>query len=184
MTKKSDERVGHSALAPGRLADAVSRHGPAVYRLAFRNLGNRVDAERVTERVFRDAATMLNSTEDDEARRAYLLAAACSAIVDVWRAYSAGPSARPDWPLEVMAGGDEPPDHRGAPGLSRILGRLDPIQRQVLVLRLIEGRSVAETGQALGVSEADVQRLQRQSLRRATNAEPERHGRTAPAALP
>ena len=157
-----------STPASSHLDDAVNRYAPMIYRLAFRNLGNRVDAERVTERVFRDVAPELESTDDHVARRACLLTAACSAIVDVWRNYSSRPTSRADRTMDPIDQNAGLLDRDSSSSVSRILDQLDPVERRVLVLRLIESRSVFETGQALGLSDTDVQHLQSSSVRLAT----------------
>ena len=51
-----------------------------------------------------------------------------------------------------------------ADNLVRALERLPPGQRELLRLRFIEGRSLADTAGALGTTEPEVKRLQARAL--------------------
>jgi RNA polymerase sigma-70 factor (ECF subfamily) len=158
------------------VADAFEQYATLIYRFAYRRLGNRESAQDVTAQVFLKAARGLDPSFGDEARRAWLFRAARTAIVDVWRSYGECPVVPLDWYA------DEPSptatsDSTAVVRVSRILVMLNPMQRRVLELRFLEGKSLLETADELGITEGNVKVLQHRALRRAAelNAE-ERDG--------
>lgn len=148
------------------LAETFEKYAAAIYRFAFRRLGNRESAQDVTAQVFLKAARALDPSFSEEARRAWLFRVARTAIVDHWRSYGELPAVPLEWyaeePLRAMES-----DSKAVARVERILARLNPMQRRVLELRFLEGRSLIETAQELGTTEGNVKVLQHRALRRA-----------------
>jgi RNA polymerase sigma-70 factor (ECF subfamily) len=167
-------RIAKSEDSEGVVAEAYDKYAVAIYRFAFRRLGNRDDAEDVTSQVFLKAARGLDPSYDEAARRSWLYRAARTAIVDVWRSYGETSVIPLEWYVE------EPPTAPAAQPsdaplrVERILGRLNANQRRVLELRFLEGRSLLETAKELGMTEANVKVIQHRALRRAAELESER----------
>ncbi len=170
-----DDRAPSPAQDPARQA-AVSRafeeYATAIYRFAYRRLGNRENAQDVTAQVFLRAARGMDMSYGEEARRAWLFRAARTAIVDVWRTYGEAPVIPLEWYVEepvraVQADADAPAQ------LDRVLSRLTAVQRRVLELRFLEGRSLNETAIELGITEGNVKVIQHRALRRAAQLDAE-----------
>jgi RNA polymerase sigma-70 factor (ECF subfamily) len=148
------------------IVDAYEKYASAIYRFAYRRLGNRDDAQDVTAQVFLKASRGLDAAFDEAAQRAWLFRAARTAIVDIWRSYGSVPVVPLDWYSE-----DSTPTYQSssdAPArVERLLARLNPAQRRVLELRFLEGYSLQETARELGMTEGNVKVIQHRALRRA-----------------
>jgi RNA polymerase sigma-70 factor (ECF subfamily) len=147
--------------------DTFEREATAIYRVAFRHLGNREEAEDVTRRVFLDDARRGDSKVDEATRQRRLFDAVHHAIVDKWSGRGASSSMRPGWHVADPAMPTESSDQAERAMLTRVLQRLAPMERRVLELRLLQGRSLAETGEELGIGELPTKALQQTALRRA-----------------
>ena len=148
------------------VTDAFERYATLIYRFAYRRLGNRESAQDVTAQVFLRATRGLDPSFGDDARRAWLFRAARTAIVDIWRSYGQFPVVPLDWyaeePTQAISS-----DSAAVNRVARILVVLNPMQRRVLELRFLEGRSLVETAQELGITEGNVKVLQHRALRQA-----------------
>jgi DNA-directed RNA polymerase specialized sigma24 family protein len=150
------------------LRNAFDRDATAVYRLAFRHLGNREDAEDVTTRVLLGEARRSDPAVDEATRQRRLFDAVRAAIIDVWRRNGANSSIGLEWLLDDPAIPPDPSDQAARSMLTRVLQQLEPMERRVLELRLLQGRSLAEAEQELGTEELQTKALQQLALRRAT----------------
>ena len=148
------------------LSETFEKYAAVIYRFAFRRLGNRESAQDVTAQVFLKAARGMDLSFSEEARRAWLFRAARTAIVDHWRSYGECPAVPLEWYAEEPLHAAEA-DSSAVARVERILARLNPMQRRVLELRFLEGRSLIETAQELGTTEGNVKVLQHRALRRA-----------------
>lgn len=130
----------------------TSRYERAVYSLAFRILWDQRQAELVTERTFFTAMESLRSCRRESSFASWLLDLAGQEILKLARRkpgfgmLTRGATLAPE---KASAASDEP---KLAPPLARLA---DPLQL-VFLLRNVEGLSVRETAQALGLSEAGV----------------------------
>lgn len=132
------------------VADAYRRHGARVYRFLLRRTGDHHQAEELAQRVFADAAASLAKARPDSVL-GWLYAVAQRRFVDELRRrrLAAELPADPPRPAPELDYGPET-----ARAIKRAIGRLDPPARQVVVMKLLEGRPFAEIGITLGVSEA------------------------------
>ena len=149
-------------------ADNVVR----LYRLIYSKVGNRPDAEDLTAEVFLAALGPLRLSVSRGEVRAYLLRTAQTVLASFWRRrlgsevttidLSAAPALPAGGP--TVAPGDE-----GGGGSTRrarqILDALPDRYRRVLELRFVEGRSVRDAAQAMGVTVANAKVLQHRALR-------------------
>jgi RNA polymerase sigma factor (sigma-70 family) len=163
-----------SARLHGDTADAVrdafSAYAVPIYQFAYRRLGNRDDAEDITSQVFFKAARGLDPSYSEAERRAWLYRAARSAIADVWRSYRGTSIVRLEWSAEMPR-----PIRQLNPDANRhveqLLAELNPVQRRVLELRFLEGRTLRETANELGLTQSNVKVIQHRALRRAAELE-------------
>ncbi len=159
-----------------RLVDAFS--GP-IYRLGLRMLGNPQDAEDVLQSTFLNALTHLSGFEGRSKLATWLYRiAANEALMAIRR-------KRPEVDLEQASGGEAQPvslpaqfvdwsdlpeeqllSQEGRQALDRAIQDLPELLRLVFVLRDVEGLSIRDTAQALGLSETNVKtRLLRARLK-------------------
>ena len=147
--------------------DAVYRDNVGwVHRLMFAKVGNRPDAEDLTTEVFLAALRPLRLPASVGAVRAYLLATARTVLAGYWaRTLRVQVTALTEDPEQVLtAGAPEPAAPRQA---QQILAALPERHRQVLRLRFLEGCTVAEAAQQIGISVANAKVLQHRAIRRA-----------------
>ena len=145
------------------------RHAPAVFRYLFAHLGNRLDAEDLTNEVFLRAWQSLpRYKERGNPLLAFLFRIAHNALVDQYRRSSAAggspaelgaylPDEHPG-PAELLSAGFEQQE------LLRLLGRLRADYRTVLTLRFVSDLSPDETARVMQRSPGAVRVLQHRAL--------------------
>jgi len=147
-------------------------HEQRVYSLAFRILGNQHDAEDVTQQTFLSVLENLSKFRQEASFTTWLLRIASHAALKVVRKRKGLPTVSLEAETEPQEGYDTVPhpeyiaDWRESPDelvhrhelkelLDEALGQLDEKHRLVFLLRDVEGLSVRETAEALGLSEAN-----------------------------
>ena len=133
------------------------RHAPSVYRYAFAVLGNHADAEDVTQQTFMSAYRALGQGTKPRKPENWLITIAHNEV----RRHFRNAQVRA---IEVEL--DErlphPTHERIEPSLAdvlRALQHLPPTQREALVMREFEGRSYAEIGKIMGVTQSALEGL-------------------------
>lgn len=142
------------------------RHLPEVYRYVLRDVGNRADAEEVTQNAFLDAYRALGRGHTPEKPRAWLFGIAKNATRRRYRTLSRRPhEVELEHELaDSVAEGERPQLEE----LRDAVGSLRPAHQQVLFLREIEGLSYVEIANRMNLSHAAVETLlfrARRSLR-------------------
>jgi DNA-directed RNA polymerase specialized sigma24 family protein len=137
----------------------------AVYRLVFRQVGNRPDAEDLAEEVFLAALPRLRLPAPVPSVRSYLGATVRSVIAEHWRRHYAAPPPAP-LPEDVPMTVPEPAAGDGGRALG-LLVRLPDRFRQILELRFLRGLSVGQAAVEMGVTAGNARVLQHRALRRA-----------------
>jgi RNA polymerase sigma-70 factor (ECF subfamily) len=136
------------------------REQPRVYHYGLRMCRDAADAEDVTQETLLAAARGLRGFRGAAALSTWLYTIARSVCIKRRRRRKAAPA--PEATLGLEAAG-EVADPRPAPdetaagselaaGVARALARLEPRQREVVLLRDMEGLSAPEVAQALGLS--------------------------------
>ena len=133
--------------------DFYQRQSATVYRAALRVTGNAADAEDVLQTVFLRIFNLTPPPVLETISESYLRRAATNAWIDILRQRT----SRSESPLE---GG---PDHAGPAStallkeqMRRALGRLDPEDAQLFVLRNLEGLSYDELAEQFEVERGTV----------------------------
>src|SRR3954468_1221888 len=80
------------------IQDIYEANVEQIYKFIYFKVGNREDAEDITSQVFIKAANLLDVTQEDRARLAWLYQVARTTITDYWRQFYKAPSAS----LEAM----------------------------------------------------------------------------------
>ena len=145
----------------------------AVYRIVFRQVGNRPDAEDLAEEVFLAALPRLRLPAPVASVRTYLGATVRSVVAEHWRRHYAAP---PPAPLldDVAAAPPVPSAREGGGRAPRLLARLPDRFRQILELRFLRGLSVGQAAAEMGVTAGNARVLQHRALRRAAELAGER----------
>ena len=151
----------------------VHRHERAAYSLARRMLQNEQDAEDVTQQAFLSAVEHLSDFREEASFKTWLLRIATHAALKVIRKRKGLDTVSLEEATEVSEDLDSIPhpeyiaDWRQSPEqlversetrhlLDEALALLDEKHRLVFLLRDVEGMSVKETADALGLSESNV----------------------------
>jgi RNA polymerase sigma-70 factor (ECF subfamily) len=139
-----------------------------IHRLMYAKVGNRTDAEDLTAEVFLAALGPMRLSVSRGEVRAYLLRAAQTVLASYWRRRLGVDVTVID--PEAEAPGAEPATvGRSADRARRILAALPDRYRRVLELRFVEGCSVRDAAQAMGVTVANAKVLQHRALRLAAS---------------
>src|SRR5512133_531988 len=150
----------------------TNRHEQRVYSLALRMLRQEQDAEDVTQQTFLSALENLGGFRGDASFSTWLLRIATHAALKIIRKRKGLPTVSLDEASEPREDDGPIPhpeyiaDWRQSPAelvhrnevrqlLDDALAQLDEKHRMVFLLRDIEGFSVRETAQALGLTEAN-----------------------------
>ena len=140
----------------------VERHSRAVFRLAYRMMGNEQDAEDVVQETFLKAYRSLKNFEERSTFSTWLYRITSNCALDLLRKRQRHEQKREPVPLEEsevvaqMPAGDPTPDRLALSAeLSRqmtaAMSELSPMERAAFVLRHHEGHSIAEIGRQLGL---------------------------------
>ena len=135
-----------------------------VYRTIFARVGNRPDAEDLTAEVFMAALRPLRITASVAEVRAYLRATARTVLAAHWRETM----GREVTSIDDIA--DVPPDSdeaiSTAPQQVRtVLAALPDNYRRILELRFLQGCSIKDSADQMGISVANAKVLQHRALR-------------------
>lgn len=129
--------------------ELVRRHRRAVYRLAYRLLGNHEEADDVSQEAFLRAYRALRGFRGDSSFRTWISRIAINLSL------SARQVRAPVVPIQEMpAPGSEAagPEAALRKEVRRAVDGLPPRQRQVLVLKVYEGMKFSEIALAAGMS--------------------------------
>lgn len=140
----------------------VERHSRAVFRLAYRMMGNEQDAEDVVQETFLKAYRSLKNFEERSTFSTWLYRITSNCAFDLIRKRQRHEQKREPQPLEEsevvaqLPAGDPGPDRLALSAeLSRqmtaALHGLSPMERAAFVLRHHQGHSIEEIGRQLGL---------------------------------
>lgn len=138
----------------------------AVYRLIFRQVGNRPDAEDLTEEVFLAVLPRLRLPAAVGSVRAYLAATVRTVTAEHWRSHYAAPTTLA-FVEELGAPALERAGNDAASRAVRVMALLPERFRQILDLRFLRGLSVRQAADVMGVTPGNARVIQHRALRRA-----------------
>jgi RNA polymerase sigma factor (sigma-70 family) len=138
-----------------------------LYRLLYSKVGNRQDAEDLTDEVFLAALRPLRLQASRSEVRGYLAATARTVLAGYWRRRLGNEVTV----IEVAAAArfldPSEPDSDAATRVRAVLDQLPERYRRILELRFLEACSIKEAAKAMGVSVANAKVLQHRALRMA-----------------
>lgn len=152
--------AGEKAAADAAFVALYRRHVTAIYSYIYSRVGDRADAEDLTEQVFTEALEGLARYEERGQGAAWLFTIARRRVVDHYRA------RREELPFDEAL--DSPLDRLGPEAevaqrerlaqLGRLVSDLDEEQRELLQLRFVAELSYRDIGEVLGRSEGAVKK--------------------------
>jgi RNA polymerase sigma-70 factor (ECF subfamily) len=152
-------------------------HLEPIYRYIYSKVGNREEAEDLTEQTFLKAMRSIDYTRTAQSIQKWLFQVARTTIADYWRAYYRLSINSLD---ELLDSGWEGPlarqnmantHHDPAMYIQELLALLPVNYREVLSCRFLFNLSIKETASTLGLTEANVKVLQFRALNYAANLE-------------
>lgn len=138
-----------------------------VFALMFTKVGNRADAEDLTAEVFMAALRPLRVSASVAEVRAYLRATARTVLAGYWRTRMGREITTIEDDIVDDRPDPEPPDHASVARARAVLDRLPDRYRRILELRFLQGLSVRDAANTLGVSVANAKVLQHRALQMA-----------------
>lgn len=163
---ESDERLLIEAAQKdaARFGDLYERHFETVYAFIARRVPDRDTAEDLTAEVFHKALTGLRNYEWRGAPfAAWLIRIAANAVAGQWKR-SAREAPPPEDPQMPDAHQPDLVELEQRARLSRLVGQLPEVQRQVILRRFVEQQSIGEIARQLGRTEGAVKQLQFRAL--------------------
>ncbi len=150
----------------GPAIDAALEELEYVYAFIHARVGNRADAEDLTQQVALKAIPRLHAGAAPAAIRAYLFATARSVLAGFWSARFGLPADQ--LPEDLWVETPQPaPAGASVERVERILNRLPDNYRRVLELRFLRGYSLREVAAELGNSVGGIKVMQLRALRAA-----------------
>ncbi|HET9781425.1 MAG TPA: sigma-70 family RNA polymerase sigma factor [Candidatus Dormibacteraeota bacterium] len=153
-------------IAP-RATDIALDELELVYAFIYARVGNRADAEDLTQQVALKAIPRLREGAPASAIRGYLFATARSVLGAFWstRLGLSEAELREDLALSVPP--PEPPNEEGAQTVQEILAQLSDNYRRVLELRFLHGYSLKEVAAEMKSTVGAIKVMQLRALRAA-----------------
>jgi RNA polymerase sigma-70 factor (ECF subfamily) len=140
------------ALSQAEFNRFVDDHSPALYRMAYRMLGDRHEAEDMVQEAFRSAWKSRNSYEEGRGDRAWLASILRRRIVDRWRRRPApATSSDSDIRLDVGIDGVDPLAGEYTDEMQAALTQLPTELRETLLLVVVAELTHQETANLLDV---------------------------------
>jgi RNA polymerase sigma-70 factor (ECF subfamily) len=140
---------------------AFVRYRTDVYRFLLRRTRNHCDAEELTQQVFADATAALSRSEPPHSMRGWLYAVAERRLIDELRRRKRAATFADAATADLGATGEDTMQ-----ALEDAVDRLPDLQRRVVVMRIVEGRTYGEIAQALDCNEATCKMRLSRALRR------------------
>ncbi len=138
------------------VAALVERHYPLVHGCSYRRLGNRADAEDVTQDVMAKLGRALVTLKEPAALRGYLLKLTINAATDLFRARKRNTLGTASFFADPTTAPHDSDDEDQIAELWSAVRRLPDQQRDAILLVYADGASHREAAQALGVAEATI----------------------------
>jgi len=150
------------ALSRSEFAVLIHEHAPALYRIAYRLVGNIHDAENLVQETLRSAWTSRLSFERGRAERAWLALMLWRRVIDRWRRASHRMLLFGKGSLEVAVTEADPTTNDFTDKMQQALSQLPAELRESLLLVVVGELTHQETADALRVSlDAVVSRVSR-----------------------
>ena len=139
------------ALSLSEFNRLVSDHGPVLYRMAYRMVGNRHEAEDLTQETFRSAWKSRERFRPGGGERAWLAAILRRRVADYWRRPRPPMLLAGEGKIDVGYPGDDPLRDEFTDEMQHALGQLPDDLRETLLLVVVAELTHQETADMLGI---------------------------------
>jgi RNA polymerase sigma-70 factor, ECF subfamily len=129
----------------------VTEHGPALYRMAYRMVGDRHEAEDLVQDAFRSAWKSRNSFQPGRGERAWLAAILRRRVVDRWRKRTPPTVLAGNGALETGVPAEDPTANRYTDEVQQALDQLPDDLRETLLLVVVVELTHQQAADVLGV---------------------------------
>ncbi|HKC20083.1 MAG TPA: sigma-70 family RNA polymerase sigma factor [Candidatus Dormibacteraeota bacterium] len=150
-----------------RAADIAIDELELVYAFIYARVGNRADAEDLTQQVALKAIPRLRQGAPTSAIRGYLFATARSVLGAFWSTRLGLSEAELREDLALATPPPEPPNEEGIQTVQLILAQLSDNYRRVLELRFLHGYSLKEVAAEMKSTVGAIKVMQLRALRAA-----------------
>src|SRR2546429_4460849 len=157
--------------AASRATDIALNELELVYAFIYARVGNRADAEDLTQQVARKAIPGLRQGAPASAIRGYLFATARSVLGGFWSTRLGLSEAELHEDL-ALALPTSPPSEESADTVQQILAQLSDNYRRVLELRFLHGYSLKEVAAEMNSTVGAIKVMQLRALRAAAKVRP------------
>lgn len=138
------------ALQRTEFQSLVDEHGPALYRLAYRLLGDAHDAEEVVQEAFRSAWTSRDRFDSTRGERAWLASILRRRAADRWRRVGRTlPAISGDHVLDYSVEDDDPLEQGYTDQMQAALAKLPEEMREAILMVIVGELTHQETADAL-----------------------------------
>jgi RNA polymerase sigma-70 factor (ECF subfamily) len=115
----------------------VVEHGAVLYRMAYRMVGNRHEAEDVVQETFRSAWKSRQGYQSGRGQRAWLVSILRRRVVDRWRRRDLTRGAQPEFTDQIEVQADDPLANDYTDEMQHALDRLPAELRDTLLLVVV-----------------------------------------------
>jgi RNA polymerase sigma-70 factor, ECF subfamily len=129
----------------------VMDHGPALFRTAFRMVGDRHQAEDLVQDAFRSAWKSRTLYDETRGERAWLTAILRRRVVDHWRRKPNFNVVSVEFPPDVAIAGYDPTSMSYTDEMQLALDKLSPELKETLLLVVVAELTHQEAADLLGV---------------------------------
>lgn len=139
------------ALSQAEFNRFVDDHSPALFRLAYRMMGDRHEAEDMVQEAFRSAWKSRGNYEEGRGDRAWLASILRRRIIDRWRRRPAPLTSDNELPLDIGVAGDDPLAGDYTDEMQSALAQLPTELRETLLLVVVAELTHQEAADLLDV---------------------------------
>ena len=125
------------ALSQAEFNRLVADHGAAMYRMAYRLVGDRHEAEDLVQETFRSAWKSRHTFQPDRGERAWLASILRRRAADKWRRKAPPVVLAGENPLEVGVAAHDPAADEFSDQVQRALAQLPDEMRETLLLVVV-----------------------------------------------
>jgi RNA polymerase sigma-70 factor (ECF subfamily) len=139
------------ALTQVQFNKLVEDHGPVLYRMAYRMVGDRHEAEDLVQETFRSAWKSRSHYEPGRGDRAWLVSMLRRRTVDRWRRGPIPKVLSTDNELEIGVAGDDPLANDFSDEIQTALDKLPDVLREAVLLVVVAELTHQEVADMLEV---------------------------------
>jgi RNA polymerase sigma-70 factor (ECF subfamily) len=139
------------ALTQATFDRLVADHGSALYRMAYRMIGDRHEAEDIVQETYRSAWTSRRGYQPGHSQRAWLASILRRRVVDRWRRQRMPAPLGGDMTVDIEVNGADPTAHEFTDEMQHALNRLPLELRESLLLVVVAELTHQEVADMLGV---------------------------------